>query len=62
MSNKRLADGEGFEDWADKVASTVNRRRHLARSNLEARRSPTSLSLRRRTRRRLANLIARLTS
>ena len=61
MSNKRLADGEGFEDWADKVASTVNRRRHLARSNLEARRFPAS-SLRRRTRRRLAKLIARLTS
>jgi hypothetical protein len=62
MSNKPLGEREEFEEWADMVVSTVNKRRHLARSNVEAGRSPTFSSLRRRTRRRFANLIARLTS
>jgi hypothetical protein len=62
MNNKPLGEREDFEEWADKVVSTVKKRRHLARSNLEAARPPIVTSLRRRTRRRFANLIARLTS
>jgi hypothetical protein len=62
MSKQRLGEREEFEEWADKVVSSLKKRRHLARSNLQAGRSPPVSSLRGWTWRRLANLVARLTS